>query len=66
MEKINATRFCDLQGVSDTDRNIIERKYRKEMALYSEWYATLSKEGFEFGKVKDFTPKKEATDSSKK
>lgn len=61
-EKINASRFCDLQGVDDFNRHIILRKFKGQVAFLDEWYATLSKEGFELHPMKDFPQyKKEAT-----
>lgn len=54
-EKINATRFCDLQGVGDFDRNIIERKYRGQLAFLDEWHNTLIKEGFVLHPLKPFS-----------
>ena len=50
--KINASRFCDLQGVNDFDRSMIERKYKKDVALYVEWHQTLTKEGFAIAPIK--------------
>ena len=54
-EKINASRFCDLQGVPDFDRFIIEKKYVGQVAFLDEWHTTLSKEGFELHPLKDFS-----------
>jgi hypothetical protein len=44
--KINITRFCDLQGVGEFDRAMMEKKYKGLVALYEEWYTTLTKAGF--------------------
>jgi len=53
-EKINASRFCDLQSVDDFNRHIIERKFRGQSAYLDEWYDTLKKEGFEIAPIRDF------------
>lgn len=51
-EKMNITRFCDLQGVNDFDRRMMERKFKGLVALYSEWHVTVTKEGFTIGPLK--------------
>lgn len=53
-DKINASRFCDLQGVNDFDRLIIEKKFKGQVAFLDEWHVTLTKEGFELHPLKDF------------
>jgi hypothetical protein len=53
-EKINASRFCDLQSVDDFNRHVIERKFRGQSAFIDEWHATLLKEGFELKPLRDF------------
>lgn len=60
-EKINASRFCDLQSVDDFNRHIIERKFRGQSAFLDEWYATLSREGFELAPLRDFPQYKKET-----
>jgi hypothetical protein len=49
---MNASRFCDVQGIPDFERNVIERKWRGQEAYYHEWYASVVKEGFVVGEKK--------------
>lgn len=52
--KINVSRFCDIQGVNDIDREILVKKYKGVVATLPEWYDTVTKLGFELHPLKKF------------
>lgn len=64
--KINITRFCDLQGLNDFDRAMVEKRYKGLVALYEEWHQTLTKAGYTLHPLKkDFCQPAQATTEKK-
>jgi hypothetical protein len=46
IEQINISRFCDLQGVDDFNRTLLEKRFGKLLKTYTEWYNTCKEQGF--------------------
>jgi len=50
---ITANEFCDLQGISDVDRFVINKKHKGSSDSYENWYKKIQAD-FQIGAKKDF------------
>lgn len=54
-KKIQIGQFCDLQGVSDFMRKILEKRFAGKEETYADWYTKVSDLGVELSPIKQFT-----------
>lgn len=59
LSKINIDTFCDLNGVDNGNRTLLNKLYKGKINSYTAWHDLLSK-NFKLHPKKDFTPKPEA------
>ncbi len=57
LNKIDISIFCDLNGVNDSDRQLMGKIYKGKFKSYEQWHADLSKD-FKLHAKKDFNNKK--------
>lgn len=50
---ITSNEFCDLQGISDVDRFVINKKFKGIKKSYNDWYNTIQVD-FQVGIKKEF------------
>ena len=72
MSKLNINsmdihQFCDIQGISMTDKIVLVKKYKENVKSYDDWYTEVSTE-FRISDKKSFAVKeeKERTSNNKK
>ncbi len=57
LSKIDIGIFCDLNGVNDSDRQLMGKIYKGVIKSYDQWHEDLSKD-FKLHEKKDFNNKK--------
>lgn len=72
MSKLNINsmdihQFCDIQGISSTDKIVLVKKYKEDVKSYNDWYTEVSVE-FRISEKKSFAVKeeKDKTNNNKK
>jgi len=65
LSKISVDTFCDLNGVKQTDRLLMNKIHKGKINSYSAWHTLLSK-NFKLHPKKDFTPKVAVKEEIKK
>lgn len=64
INSIDVQQFCDIQGISSTDKIVLIKKYNEVVKSYDEWHTEISME-FRISEKKIFAVEKEKSNNKK-